>query len=600
MNNKFDVLLDSAGLGDLVETMYVLDKMNHSQYQDKIGIIPDYNTNEERWELFQAPSAWKKVTIDHPAYWQYVRDNKQYKALVAVNASLIPTELITSFTDNNEFKQFNTNVYGVLPSSSAGSDTRIGLNGKTKHIFIHNYVRTGNSTSGYTYHYYFSHYSWDGYKFTRITNNYVTGGDPFGAAVTPWYTFPWNYVVLHDMNDLLVYLDGSTDKKGYTWVSWQEKFGVCMPTNGTSGLLYNIDKKDYQLFTKASVDNTLTRLCTDYSERFALLQQSTTEWCLIDRQLKQSKRITLPTAKILPAGVTRDAVSPDGTMCAHIDTTATNPNLVVVRLSDGEVIYSSPDLSACNTAIWTKDNVIYTNTTTGVVSRYKFSGTPSNPVITPDSYYLAPSAASYSMQYIAEIDKIIMIKTTTANGMPLYHIINAITGDLEKSDIGSNWIALVTNIGCQNYCWKVPGDGPVRLVIPCTVAGQLVFLEYDKATNFWTESVDTTALAPRARTLQWYLPPAYFDNNTIMVYSNGGTAAANGHFEVYDLNTKKKIFASAVDNTAGVIRRIDDTHFGWEGNISSEIYRIDPISRMVTLVVSHPDNVQSIYMGFNN
>lgn len=607
-NRTFSVLFDDYDLSGVNETINVLESGVHTIYQWDINSIPEFDSNDKRWELYQSPKAWEFITEDYRGFWDWIRESKNFKVMMWLDdANTGPQfEHITAMTDNaREFLQNRIYQTTSLPHT-ANQDyqhsMRNMLNGKSKLMFFWNYysgdtyyrqlwILKYNPETTKTEPYLYPGSDGRGYRVLPVNQGFFNGG--------PWMWSCSEFSFLTDNDDKIVVHPGGSDSTPAGAISERENFvltihGAAKPTR----LLYGIDDKEHFLYESLNVDERAKPVFTNTNETHLLMVTNTKRLDFVDRK-KQEHKIVVPNIDIaLPDIETKCTLSPDGTMFAWTDRTGNTPRLRIIRIRDGQVIYTSAINGPVSNAIWTNSNVIYVNSTTNVMSRYVVAGTAEQLFVQEVSNYIIPTTGGdYMASYLEDIRKILYVKRTTANNLPLYYILDENTGRVDYTAPNSNYIGVRVFYGCQSLVRRVPNHDDWFL-IPTTTANMLILLKYNKSNQLWTETVLLDSQASTNTDQYAQYTPVFFDNGTICAWVQHNRADSRA-VPIYDLNTGKTIEVLP-SQTWEVIRKLDESHLAYNGNSYTAIYEIDKVNRKVIEKTRQVGRGRSLFYGFND
>ncbi len=565
----------AVNLGNKLDVLNVLDNKVHSIYLKDIDILPDFDSNAKRWELYNSPSSWDLVAVQHRGYWNMIHEYQRYKAVVGTLANGVTTETVTSFTDTNEFVQYNTNV---LTPVMANAYRRINMNGKSQRLLTY----TSPDMREYVY-------DPQAAQFNQI--RYINRAGIVPAA-TPWLTMMGAAALIQDNNNQqIAEMAGATNFTSDVFVSPMHKFCIGAAGVATEMLCYNIDTKTSFKFDVPAVAAASFNMFTDCNERYIFFMISTTQGVWVDRQTQQSRILTFSMALVHMTGLMKGMVSPDGTMFAYTDTTAANPKLRIVRMFDGQIIFTSSTVGACYSAIWTKENRIFVNTTANVLSEYTVTGSGTVSVAERDAY-LTPASGPYMLHYIPYADQFVAIKITTGS-QALYSFLDAITGELIQNDVNSAIIGRYVNTNGKSHMQYLPTNGvnKYRILIPTTTANDTRFLEWNATTNLWEETKITATSNVSAN--NWYQPPITMNNDQFLLVMHN-----TNQFAAFDMQNRINRGLNAATNANLVFMQLDTTHFAEKGDSRLVLYRLNA-NHTFTQVVA-PAQIDGVFVGFND
>lgn len=607
----FNILLDDYDLGSVNETINVLESGYHTVYQEDINIIPEFDTNAKRWELFQSPKAWEFITEDYRAFWPWIRESKNFKQVNwvddAVNKPV--TESITAMTDNkNEFKQVRAFQYPMTRhlNQAIAAGCRNEQNGKSKLVFIWEYTYTSGTSTVYANRLIVMKYNPETAKLERL---YFPGTNPSGVKIfdsrqsffkCPWLFGSTDFVFLEDKDDEFVAITGPGTTTPFGIVSEREKF-VLFGQRAAFGhrFVYGIDDKEYFDFTGLAQEEGNKPVFTNVNETHAIMAIATNRYDLIDRTTKTMRVVTPNVALALPDAATKCTLSPDGTMMAWTDRVATTPRLRIMRLRDGMIIYTSSVNGACANAIWTNSNTIYVNSTTNVLSRYTVQGNLNQLFVQEIGNYVQPTTTgNYLASYLEELGKLIFIKQAAADTQPFFYIVDELTGRVEYTSAVSTKIGAMVSVGAQSMVRRIPYHDNWFL-IPNTIDTGLILLKYNKQTQLWEETVLANAPIAISNTQYGYLPPVFFDKGTICAWRQHQVNTDALAIPVYDLNTGKTIEVLPSQSFAN-IRKLDESHLAFNGATQTVVYEVDKVNRKLIQKFTQLGSGNSQFYGFND
>lgn len=607
-NRTFSVLFDDYDLSGVNETINVLESGVHTIYQWDINSIPEFDSNDKRWELYQSPKAWEFITEDYRGFWDWIRESKNFKVMMWLNdANTGPQfEHITAMIDNErEFLQnriYQTTSIPHTANQDYQHSMRNMLNGKSKLMFFWNYYSGNNyyrqlwilkynpeTTKMEPYLYPGSDDR--GYRILPVNQGFFNGG--------PWMWSCSEFSFLTDNNDEIVAHPSAGDTTPAGAISERENFVLTIHGGAKPGrLLYGIDDKKHFWYESLNIDERGKPVFTNTNETHLLMVTNTKRLDFVDRK-KQEHKVVAPNIDIaLPDIETKCTLSPDGTMFAWTDRIGNTPRLRIIRIRDGQVIYTSAINGPVSNAIWTNSNVIYVNSNTNVMSRYVVAGTAEQLFVQEVSNYIIPTTGGdYMATYLEDIRKILYVKRTTANNLPLYYILDENTGRVDYTAPNTNYVGVRVFYGCQSLVRRVPNHDDWFL-IPTTTANMLILLKYNKSSQLWTETILTDSQASTNTDQYAQYTPVFFDNGTICAWVQHNRADHRA-VPIYDLNTGKTIEVLPSQSWE-VIRKLDESHLAYNGNSYTAIYEIDKLNRKVIEKTRQAGTGRSLFYGFND
>ncbi len=611
-NRTYSVLLDVHDLSDFTELKSILENGEHTLYQYDIDTMPEYDTNPKRWELFQAPKAWESLTEDYAGFWKQMRESKQFKQMQWLDDGNTGPQFehITAMTDNeHEFLQNRIYQTTSLPHA-ANQDyqhsMRNMLNGKSKLMLFWNYYATSGSTTTYYRQLWILKYNPEttqmepyiypgsderGYRVMPVNQGFYNGG--------PWMWLSSEFAFLFDNDDKRVDCPTSSDTTPAGSISEREKFVLGIHRAAKPGrLLYGIDnKKDFR-FDALAQDVGAYPVFSNAKETHLMMWSNANRFEYVDRINEEHKPIVPNVALADPGIETKCTLSPDGTMFAWTDRVASTPRLRIVRVRDGQVIYTSSINTACANAIWTDSNVIYVNSTTNVLSRYSVTGNAEQLYVQEISNYVLPTTTGeYMASYLEGIGKILYVKRVAVANQPLYYVVDESTGRIDKVGPIGSLTGVRVYFGAQSLVRRVPNHDNWFL-IPTQTANTLILLKYNKANQTWSETTLTGAPTSTATDQYAQYIPVFFDNGTICAWTQHNRADHHA-VPIYDLNDGTLITTLPLQSW-DVIRKLDESHLAYNGNSFTAVYEIDKVNRQVIQKTRQDGRGRSLFYGFND
>jgi len=615
-------------LGSQLDVMNILDNKNHSKFLKDIYEIPDFNTNEKRWELFNSPTSWKYVVDDHRAFWNWIRESENYRQFVLVPEvnTGVPNDRITVMTDDeNQFKQVNTfnrpNAFGNWVNTTVKSANQANLshwrwNLNPKSAFYRRYYHS--TTSGTTTTIYGDtqvvvwnkanmrfEYSQTPVPFAdnRGWSRINKGTDVYGCHRDIHAN--GRFIQLFEDNDRMIAwpadvsgLAATTSMQTFLWRSPKKVFDIIVQSyvvnSSVNRAIYNRITKEVVMYeTLAVADYNTTNMYTNYLDTFGAQFMSTGRVDVFDIGNMVHRRTIPAIALPIPPTNSKCMISPDGTMIAWIDRVATTPMLRIMSLEDGTMLYTDSVNAACSSAIWTKENVIYVNTIAGQFSKFVVGSRTGQTVpVTKTAAYVTPAAADYVGEYLDDINKILYVKQADANAAPLYFILDAGSGlvDFQPPNLAARVPLAYGSASCF-FIDRVPGRP--WYIVHANVAGENTVLKYNPGMDTW-EAVKLPGSITGQLKYGWgYYELEYFAGGTILVWAPFGYSNRNDPVQVYDLNTMTLIGTSPAQDWNTSIK-LDETNLFVRGNGTSYLYLIDPVARTMTLKFSVPTSNMDI------
>jgi hypothetical protein len=622
--------LDDYNLGGVNEDINILSSQVHTMFQENMREITDFDNNDKRWELFQSPEAWNLITNDYRAFWIWIRETKQFKQMIWLSdANTGPVwESITAITDNaREFKQVNVNSQPALIrhlNQDYQFSMRNELNGKSKIVFVWEYYTGAGTTQDPTV---YQRRLWV-LKYDPTVTQMVQAADAPGnpSSTNPGYegyrVLPVNagfwksrwawmcteFTLLTDDNDRYIAhpkVGNATPSGG---VSERERIVHMIPgNNNATRVMYGTDNKKSLVWQSTATDEMQSPFYTNTEETFMALIPSTGRIDLIDRVANTHRVVTPNIALGKPNYLTKCSLSPDGTMLAWTDRTANTPRLRIVRLSDGNVIYTSAINAACTSAIWTDHNSIICISTTGLLSRYAISGHAGQLFVQEVSNYENPATGEFIAHHCEVIDKIIFIKRASGD-YPLYFIVDTPTGRVDYIRPKSAHIGILMSLHSTNFMRRVPGHLNWFL-IPTNTVNYTILLKYDEATQTWSETILGNCPVSYGNDQYLYLTQLFYDRGAICAWWQTKRDVQALPIPVYDLNTGETMPIHMLNGSVLVnfptqnwatIRKLDESHLAYSGNTYTGIYEIDKVNRRVIEKVRQEGRGRSCFYGFND
>lgn len=627
LNRSFDIRFDELEFGSVNETLHILDHIEgRSQHQSSMYEIENFNTNAKRYELWlNTPNHWDLVTEQYDGFWKYIHESMQYKAAILADDlnSSTTYEAITCLNDNSiEFAQVKDFTQLKLVrhlNQNTAACLRNNTCGKSKLLFTYELNTTASDgTVTNRYRLWIHQYNPTTQRFDPVRLRDEVAGSPGhyidvmnpanGFAKTKW-TFAWGRgLALLAKDDKIVDWPTNSTDEPTVYVSEREKFVYTLPST-TYRHLYRVDTKQDWLFNTTSVsdDDAPTVVCTNYNEDLIVHFRSTTLLEVVDTLTGACRNVKPQFTLPLPPIGTKLAVSPDREMVVWADAVTSTPEIRVVRLRDGAVIFTHPMNGAVNSVVWTKSNYIYFSTN-NVLNRVRVSGRADGFIsfVAFDNYTTIGSVAvPYFLDYMEAPGQIIATKNSATSAL-FQATIDELTGVVTTLGSATNVTktGVLLNYAFRSAIRRVPGHDN-QFLAPSSLATWYMFT-WDDTTKTWI-GYGPDVVAPLAQDQFSYQSLEWWGDGTITIplvqNRSTGTAVA---WPVVDFKNvvdgNIKFLGTLPSGSWPYIMKLDETHFAYHTREFHQVYQLDLENRSMKLVYNRatPNRGQTIYVGFTD
>lgn len=563
-------------LGDKLDILNVLDNGVHSKYIKDIEVMADFDLNEERYELFKSPSAWKLVTELHPAFWEEVRKHPDwYKMIVGMsNADGSVHAYLTCFTDDHEFEHHKKQaIHNPEPyPNTLGWTNTVGKGDTFTVSDGHNYRR---------------------YEFDRDTMTLsVIYREDLGDAtpgVSPWVTVVGEYSLLAN-GEIIGPLAGVTDPTGYLWVSDHEKFMIGSAGNGTQMFCYRIDTQKSFIFDVPAGAKKDYQMATDVNERYFFMfidadygvwgDSTTGETKLIHWDPEGYSGLSTPTP------LTRPSISVDGKYYLHTSTNQSTPVFTTFNFANGKILTEAPNKGTSSSAIGMQNNKIFTNTPEGLISLYHLNDNGTLEMLHQET----PYAARYVVQYTGVPNQLLLIKVEDKANCPVWFVYDLEQQRIVDESANRNSYCDQTNPQGKGCIYEVSTPAGPRYLL--TIHGSSDGLVIEYTNRDWVET--QLPFGGLGNNAHQYNQPSLLLNGQILV-----TQDETGKPVGFDLVNKVEVDLEALEQQQNThLVQIDDHHLMWCGDKGSQLIRVLPDDSTVE-VFRIPENQVLVY-GFGD
>lgn len=402
-------------LGDKLDILFVLDNGVHSTLIKDIEVLDDFDQTEERYELYQSPSAWKLVTELHPGFWSILRRNGPngwYKMIVGMaNEDGFTRSYLTAFTDEHEFEHYIEEEV-INPDPIQNTLTWTNTVGK---------ANTFTASDGTKYR----HYEYDPQTGTMKVVYEETIPPDTEPGVSPWATVVGEYTLLAN-GEVIGPLAGVTDPTGYIWVSDHERFMIGSAGDGTQMFCYNIETDEWFIFDTPAGNKNVYQMATDIHERYFMMFINADTFIWGDVQTKTTRiGVWSPdgyTGLSTPDPLTRPSISTNGLYYLHTSTNPNTPAFTTFRFEDGEIATEGPVKGTSSSSIGLDSGLIFTNTPEGEISIYRFD--EQTGAITR-LHKETPYECRYVVQFTMENNQVLCVKVEDKANCPIWFVYSA-------------------------------------------------------------------------------------------------------------------------------------------------------------------------------
>lgn len=610
---EFDVVLGRPFiLGDKLDILYVLDNEVHSTLLKDIEVIADFDTTEKRWELAQSEAAWKLVTELHGGFWNMIKHNRdRFKAIVAMDRNDGSVKMyLTCFTDRHEF---------VIPFPEEGSEALAVIEEDIENpvpikdtLKWTNTVQNGAFLTAMDDTQYVEYiFDWDSFTLT-ILKQQPLEQEADEPAVSPWATVVGEYTMLKN-GEVIGPLEGVTDPTGYLWTANRESFMIGSAGDGTQMFCYNIDDDTYFIFDVPAGPKANYHFATDLNERYFMFWITSTTAVWGDRKTQEVKQIRWNAQGYSglsePGQFTRPSISVDGKYYLHTSTNNSTPMFTTFSFETGSIVTEAPDNGTSQSAIGLNDaQRVMSNTPTGQINLYNINDQGN----LQRYYYNTPEGdKSYVVVPTGIGNQLLFVKVNDRNPStgPVWFVF-----DPDKiTDIGDNHNtpddgviskSAHTDVWCEQTnpqgkgcAYRIQTNvGPCYLLTFATLEDQGLLLQYDPATQEWSEH--DMPFGGLGNDSHSYNQPAILDGSIIITKDKDGNPVA------YNVETHEEVDMEDLPGGSGGVGdadnnlvQIDDTHFAWCTSDGIYLYRVRNNGER-TLVIHIPEH-QAIVSGFN-
>lgn len=575
-------------LGDKLDILYVLDNGVHSQLIKDIETLDEFDQTEERYELFQSPSAWHLVTELHPGFWNEVMKHRDwYKMIVGMkNEDGSVHAYITCFVDDHEYE--NERIEAIDNPDPIVNTLTWTNTVQPGRVFT---CADNNRLIQYLF---------DLDTRTLSVLNQEDIADDTVPGVSPWATVIGEYSTLVN-GTVIGPLANVTDPTGYIWVSEHEKFMIGSAGDGTQMFCYNIDTDDYFLFDVPNVDRDTVspyrafQLATDVNERYFFFYIDNYRGVLGDRVAKSVQQITWrPTGYSGlsdPGEFTKPSISPDGRFYMHTSTNPETPNFTTFSFQTGDIAAEGPTDGTTSSAICLESNLIFTNTPEGLIITYNFD--PDKGRIT-ERHRETPYRCRYVVEFTTNGDQVLCIRVEQGsnNNCPAWFVYDVSTDTIvaESAYKNDDAYAAQTNPQAKSCTYQLETSVGERYLLSSATENSGLVLSYDG--NNWTEVL--IPFGGLNNDAHEYNQPVTMNDGDILI-----TQDSDGNPVGFDLVKMEQIDLEDVLQPGGDphMVQIDANHYMWCTDDGSQLIRVEADGTQT--VVHEFAEQQFIVFGFN-
>ena len=565
-------------LGDKLDNLFVLDNGVHSTLIKDIKVLEDFDTNEERYELYQSPSAWKLVTELHEGFWKTIKKHPDwYKMIVGMqNEDGSVSSYTTCFTDNHEFEHHkDQDINNPDPVVN-----------KLKWTNTVGKANTFTASDGSKYR----RYEFDPNTMTMKVTYQDSIPPETEPGVSPWATVVGEYTLLAN-GDVIGPLANVTDPTGYLWVSDHEKFMIGSAGDGTQMFCYLIDSDEYFIFDAPQGKKSVYQLATDIHERYFMMFIDADTFIWGDTLTKKTRigrwNPQGYSGLSTPSPLTRPSISPDGKYYLHTSTNPSTPAFTTFRFSDGRIAAEGPIKGTSSSSIGMDNGKIFTNTPEGLITIYSFAESSGD---IQKLHQETPYPCRYVVQFTSEGTQVLCIKVEAHANAPVWFVydVNEMRIVAQSKDL--DHYAKQTNPQGKGCVYQISTSGGERYLV--SLADDTHGVIVRRTVSGW-EDVQIP-FGGLGNNKHQYNQPILMKGGDILI-----TQDVAGKPQGFDLVTMQPVDLKDILDPGGDphMVQIDKYHLMWCTATGSQLIRIDDQGNQ-TIVLKIPEQQVLVY-GFN-